>query len=87
MTFFADEQTEQHIVERLEREKRRGKLTRVAENTYELELEVFDPMEPMHWIKTFIGRVIKLEGGSAPARKMFFGDIKRMNEIYNGDKL
>ncbi len=87
VTFFADEQTEQHIVERLEREKRCGKLTRVAENTYELELEVFDPMEPMHWIKTFIGRIIKLEGGSAPARKMFFGDIKRMNEIYNGDKL
>lgn len=85
VTFFADEQTEPHIIERLNREKRCGKLTRVEENTFELELEVFDPMEPMHWIKTFIGRIIKLEGGSEPARKLFFDDIKRMNDMYNGD--
>lgn len=82
ITFIADEETEPHIIQRLLREKRCGKLTRTAENMYELELDVFDPMEPMHWIKTFIGRITKLEGGSESARKLFFDDIKRMNEIY-----
>lgn len=85
VTFFADEKEERYIIERLEREKRCGKVTKIAENTYELELEVFDPMEPMHWIKTFIGRITKLEGGSESARRMFFNDIKRMNEMYNGE--
>ena len=82
ITFIADEETEPHIIQRLLREKRCGKLTRAAENTYELELDVFDPIEPMHWIKTFIGRITKLEGGSESARQLFFDDIKRMNDIY-----
>lgn len=85
ITFIADEKTEPHIIQRLQREKRCGKLERVSENLYELELDVFDPIEPMHWIKTFIGRIVKLEGGSETARRMFFNDIKRMNEMYNGD--
>lgn len=86
ITFTADEKTEPHIIQRLLREKRCGRLTKVSENLFELEIDVFDPMEPMHWIKTFIGRITRLEGGSDPARKMFFSDIKRMNEMYNGDK-
>ena len=88
ITFTADEETESHIIQRLLREKRCGTLTRISENLYELELDVFDPMEPMHWIKTFIGRITKVEGGSETAREMFFSDIKRMNKIYNhyGDK-
>lgn len=85
VTFIADEKTEPHVVQRLLREKRCGKLTRVSENLRELEIDVFDPMEPMHWIKTFIGRIVKLEGGSEAARKMFFSDIERMNEMYNGE--
>lgn len=85
VTFTADEKTEQHIIQRLLREKRCGNLTRVSENLYELEIDVFDPMEPMHWIKTFFGRITKLEGGSESARKMFFSDIERMDAMYNGD--
>ncbi len=85
VTFAADEKTERHIIQRLLREKRCGKLTRVSENLYELEIDIFDPMEPMHWIKTFIGRIVKLEGGSESARKMFFSDIERMNKMYNGE--
>lgn len=85
VTFTADENTEPHIIQRLLREKRCGKLTKLSENLYELEIDVFDPVEPMHWIKTFIGRITKLEGGSESARRMFFNDIKRMNEMYNGD--
>ena len=83
VTFAVDEKTEPHIIQRLLREKRCGKIIRTSENLYELELDVFDPIEPMHWIKTFIGRITKLEGGSEPARKMFFDDIRRMNEMYN----
>lgn len=83
ITFTANESTEDYIIQRIDREKRCGTLTRVAENLYELELDVFDPVEPMHWIKTFIGRITKLEGGSEAARKLFYSDIERMDQMYN----
>lgn len=75
---------EEHIVDRLEREKRCGTVKRLSEGLYELTIDAFDPVEPMHWIKTFIGRIVKLEGGSSAARKLFDDDIRRMNEMYNG---
>lgn len=74
------------IVDRLNREKRVGTLKQLSDTLYELELDVFDTTEPLPWIKTFIGRIVKLEGGSKAARAVFSDDIKRMNEMYNGDK-
>lgn len=72
------------IVDRLEREKRCGTLRRLSDELYELTIDAFDPVEPMHWIKTFIGRIVRIEGGSAAARKLFADDIRRMNRTYNG---
>lgn len=75
---------EEHIIDRLEREKRCGTVQKLSDELYELTIDAFDPVEPMHWIKTFIGRIVKLEGGNAAARKLFDDDIRRMNEMYNG---
>lgn len=74
---------EEHIVNRLEREKRCGTVRKISDELYELTLNVFDPVEPMHWIKTFIGRIVKIEGGNAAARELFRDDILRMNAMYN----
>lgn len=76
---------EEHILNRIEREKRNGTVEKLSDGLYKLTIDAFDPVEPMHWIKTFIGRIVKIEGGSEAARELFRSDIKRMNEMYNGN--
>ncbi|MBR6394699.1 MAG: WYL domain-containing protein [Ruminococcus sp.] len=86
ITFFADEEKEPYIIDRLEREKRCCRLERTGEHLYTLTADVFDPNELMHWAKTFIGRIVSIEGGSDTVRKRFYDDIARMNRIYGGDE-
>ena len=76
---------EEFIINRIEREMRNGTLQKLSDGLYKLTIDAFDPVEPMHWIKTFIGRIVRLEGGNAAARGLFDNDIRRMNEMYNGN--
>ena len=85
ITFTADEKKEGFIIDRLEREKRCCTLERTGENLYTLTADVFDPNEIMHWAKTFIGRIVSIEGGADVVRKRFYDDISRMNSMYGGD--
>ena len=85
ITFFADEEKEAFIVERLEREKRCCSLEKTGEHLYTLTADVFDPNEIMHWAKTFIGRIVSIEGGADVVRKRFYDDISRMKMMYGGD--
>lgn len=77
---------EGYIVERLNREKRVGTLEKLSEERYRITLDVFDTTEPLPWIKTFIGRIAGIEGGSENARKTLLDDIWRMDKMYNGEK-
>ena len=86
ITFFADEAKEPYIIERLEREKRCCTLEKTDDHLYTLTADVFDPNELMHWAKTFIGRIVSVEGGTSKVRKRFYGDILRMNRMYGGDE-
>lgn len=86
ITFYADEEKEAFIIERLEREKRCCTIKKTGENLFTLTADVFDPNEIMHWAKTFIGRIVSIEGGSDSVRQRFYSDIYRMNRMYGGDK-
>ena len=86
ITVFADETKEPYIIERLEREKRCCTLEKSGEHLYTLTADVFDPNELMHWVKTFIGRIVSIEGGTDSIRRRFYRDIERMNEMYSGDE-
>ena len=79
ITFRTDED---YILNRLEREKRCGTLVNNNDGTCTLTLDVFDPNEAMHWAKSFIGRIIRIEGGSEAIRKKFNDDINRMYGMY-----
>ncbi len=79
LTFRTDED---YILNRLEREKRCGILVNNNDGTCTLTLDVFDPNEAMHWAKSFIGRIIRIEGGSEAIRKKFNNDINRMYGMY-----
>lgn len=86
ITFFADEEKEPYIIERLEREKRCCTLEKTGNRLYTLTADVFDPNELMHWAKTFIGRIVRIEGGADSVRERFYSDISAMNKMYGGDE-
>lgn len=86
ITFFVDEENEPYILDRLEREKRCCTLEKSGEHLYTITADVFDPNELMHWAKTFIGRIVRTEGGADSVRQRFYSDIARMNRMYGGDE-
>lgn len=83
ITFFADEQREGFIVDRLNREKRGGTVERTGDNLYTYTAEVFDANEMMTWVKTFIGRIVSFEGLPKPLEDRFKRDIMRMQRTYS----
>ena len=82
LTLFIDEKKEKHIIERLEREGKDGILTRIKENTYAYEKEVFDGNEMMPWVKTFTGRILSFESNNEYLTNKFYWDMKKMIEMY-----
>jgi len=57
-------QDEKHIVERLYREERCGKVDPVGDNLYRFSADVYDAAEMLPWIRTFIGRNGSIRGVS-----------------------
>jgi len=82
-TVFAG-QDEQHIVERLYREKRCGKVIPVGDNIYRFSADVYDAAELLPWIRTFIGRIISFDTNSDYIRKTFLEDLEVMYAMYPG---
>ena len=73
---------EKHIIRRLEREKRTGKVEKIDENTYRFSAEVYDENELIPWIRTFICRIKDIHFESQETQQRFKDDIKRMCGLY-----
>ena len=82
MTITADERSEAHIIRRLQREKRQGTITRLAPNIYRFDIDVCDSGELLGWVKTFIGRIIRLEGDNQKVIDRFYSDLRRLYGRY-----
>ena len=76
---------EEHIIARLEREKRCGSIDRVDRNTWRFSADVYDAGEMLPWIRSFIGRILKIECSNAAVTERFYADLDRMYEIYGSD--
>ncbi len=76
---------EEYILRRLEREKRCGRVEAVDGQTYKFTADVYDALEMLPWLRTFIGRIIKLECSSEPVTRRFYGDLEAMRRQYGGD--
>lgn len=83
MTLFVGD-NEQYIINRLEREKRNGNVTEIDKNHYKFTADVYDTMEMMPWIRTFIGRITKLECSNQAVVDTFYSDMKKLKEMYGG---
>ena len=79
-------QGEEFILERLMREKRCGHIEVIDDNTYKYVADVYDASEMVPWLRTFIGRVVKLECSSTLAESRFYGDLEAMQKLYRGDE-
>ncbi len=75
---------ESYIIERLEREKRCGSVETLDEHTYKYVADVYDATEMLPWLRTFIGRIEKLECSNKYVTDTFFADLETMNALYGG---
>ena len=75
---------EGYILDRLEREKRHGRIEAVDEHTYRFVADVYDAGELLTWARSFIGRVVSFESDNKFAVRRFYDDVRRMAELYGG---
>jgi len=80
------ENNEGYIVDRLNREKRHGKVEKLDENTYKYTADVFDTGEMLPWIRTFTGRITELKSDNAQLVQRFYDEIGEMLAMYGGDE-
>ncbi|MBO4953930.1 MAG: WYL domain-containing protein [Clostridia bacterium] len=75
-------ENEEHIVQRLEREKRIGRIEQLDENTYRFTATIYDTSEMIPWIRTFICRITDLHFSNHSLENQFKKDIKAMYRMY-----
>lgn len=76
---------EKFIPRRLEREKRIGTVELIDLNTCRFSADVYEAMELMPWIRTFIGRIESLSCSNKVVEEHFYEDMRRMQHMYGGD--
>lgn len=76
---------EQHIPCRLEREKRVGRVENIDRNTCKYVADVYDASEMLPWLRTFIGRIEKLECSDKSVVDQFYEDLEAVYEMYGGE--
>lgn len=74
---------EEHIVRRLEREKRIGRIEKLDDHTYRFTADVYDTSEMIPWIRTFICRITELHFSNRTLEDQFKRDIEEMYRMYD----
>ena len=85
MTLFVGE-NEPHILNRLEREKRGGEVRVIDQSTCLFSADVYDASELLPWIRTFTGRILKLECSNPTVVGRFYNDFEAVMAMYGGEQ-
>jgi len=80
--YFQVNPQEKFILQRLEREKRCGTVTREGPELYKYEVQVYDPLEMIPWFRTFIGRIVSLHSDHPRLEKRFQADLEALFQLY-----
>ncbi|MGN0502343.1 MAG: WYL domain-containing protein, partial [Ruminococcus sp.] len=83
MTVYVGE-NEEYMINRLEREKRNGKIIPVDSHRFKFVADVYDAVEMLPWIRTFTGRITKLTSTNPTLLETFNEDLKAMQFMYGG---
>ena len=73
---------EEHIIRRLEREKRIGHVDKIDDVTYRFSADVYDSTELVPWIRTFICRIVRMNFSNRTVENGFKQDIETMCRLY-----
>jgi len=76
---------EGYIVDRLNREKRCGKVEKIDDSTYRFTADVYDATEMLPWVRTFIGRIVSFDCSNEFTKERFYEDLNAMKELYGGE--
>lgn len=79
------EDNETHIFRRLEREKRNGCIEYIDANTCKFIVDTYDAAELLPWIRTFIGRIERLECSDENVVSRFYEDLEQVIALYGGE--
>lgn len=79
------EQKDMHIVHRLQREKRCGAVEQLDDVTWRFYADVYDALELMPWLRTFIGRITSLTCSNKRVEEQFWADFSSLADLYGGD--
>lgn len=82
LTLRIKEDSEEYILNRLEREGKGGAVSRIAPDTFCYEIDVFDANEMLPWIRTFTGRIISIESDCERLQQLFKRDFDMMYRMY-----
>ncbi len=82
MKLRINEKYENYIIDRIKREGQGGELLKIDADTFLFTKEIFDTTDMSPWIKTFIGRIIQLEGTNQMVINRFYNDMRRMAGMY-----
>ena len=80
------EDDEKFIYQRLEREKRCGTVTLLDKNNAQFDADIFDPIEIIPWIRTFICRITFFDCSDRYIIRRFNSDLRKMKRLYTGEK-
>ena len=73
------------ILDRLNREKRGGKVEIIGEGIARFSANIYDATEILPWLRTFIGRIESLECTNRHVTDTFYADLDRMASMYGDD--
>ncbi len=73
---------EEHIYQRLLREKRCGSVEKVSQNEARYSAEVWDVHEMIPWVRTFIMRITELHISNKELEEHFWDDVREMKNNY-----
>lgn len=79
------EDYEPFILQRLQREKRCGQVEILDKNTFRFSIDVYDALEMLPWLRTFIGRIQHLECSNSLVEARFREDLEAMAALYGGE--
>lgn len=79
------EPDEGYILDRLDREKRCGRVEVLGGGLFRYVADVFDALEMLPWLRTFLGRVVDLQCTNPTVTDTFWSDYKAMCGMYGGD--
>ena len=75
---------EDYVYFRLKRERRIGKITLLEKGLVRFEADVYDSMELIPWMRTYIGRITRVYFSNSDVQKRFTEDIRAMARLYGG---